>query len=48
MCVVADMRDVMAIERTGSFNGVYHVLGGVIDPINGISPNDLTVDKSLS
>ena len=37
------MRDVMAIERTGSFNGIYHVLGGVIDPINGISPNDLRI-----
>lgn len=51
LCVVADMRDVMAIERTGSFNGVYHVLGGVIDPINGISPNDLRikelVDRSI-
>lgn len=52
LCVVADMRDVMAIERTGSFNGVYHVLGGVIDPINGISPNDLRikelVERSIS
>ncbi|MCQ2318310.1 MAG: recombination mediator RecR [Bacteroidales bacterium] len=51
LCVVADMRDVMAIERTSSFNGVYHVLGGVIDPINGISPNDLRikelVDRSI-
>jgi len=51
LCIVADMRDVMAIERTGSFNGVYHVLGGVIDPINGISPNDLRikelVDRSI-
>lgn len=45
LCVVADMRDVMAIERTGSFNGVYHVLGGVIDPINGISPNDLRIKE---
>lgn len=52
LCVVADMRDVMAIERTGSFNGVYHVLGGVIDPINGTSPNDLRikelVDRSIN
>ncbi|MBR6439521.1 MAG: recombination protein RecR [Bacteroidales bacterium] len=45
LCVVADMRDVMAIERTGSFNGIYHVLGGVIDPINGISPNDLRIKE---
>ena len=47
LCVVADMRDVMAIERTGSFNGVYHVLGGVIDPINGISPNDLRIKELI-
>ena len=45
LCVVADMRDVMAIERTGSFNRIYHVLGGVIDPINGISPNDLRIKE---
>lgn len=45
LCVVADMRDVMAIERTNSFNGVYHVLGGVIDPINGVSPNDLKIKE---
>ena len=48
LCVVADMRDVMAIERTGSFNGVYHVLGGVIDPINGISPNDLRINELVT
>lgn len=47
LCVVADMRDVMAIERTGSFNGIYHVLGGVIDPINGISPNDLRIKELI-
>lgn len=47
LCIVADMRDVMAIERTGSFNGVYHVLGGVIDPINGISPNDLRINELI-
>lgn len=47
LCIVADMRDVMAIERTGSFNGVYHVLGGVIDPINGISPNDLRIKELI-
>jgi len=45
LCVVADMRDVMAIERTSSFNGIYHVLGGVIDPINGVSPNDLRIKE---
>lgn len=47
LCVVADMRDVMAIERTASFNGIYHVLGGVIDPINGISPNDLRIKELI-
>ena len=44
LCVVADMRDVLAIERTASYNGLYHVLGGVISPIEGISPNDLQID----
>ena len=43
LCVVADMRDVLAIERTASFNGLFHVLGGVISPIEGISPNDLKI-----
>ena len=43
LCVVADMRDVLAIERTASFNGLYHVLGGVISPIEGIGPNDLKI-----
>ena len=45
LCVVADMRDVLAIERTASFNGLYHVLGGVISPIEGISPNDLKITQ---
>ena len=43
LCVVADMRDVLAIERTASYNGLYHVLGGVISPIEGISPNELKI-----
>ena len=45
LCVVADMRDVLAIERTVSYNGLYHVLGGVISPIEGISPNDLKISQ---
>ena len=45
LCVVADMRDVLAIERTASFNGLYHVLGGVISPIEGFSPNDLKIEQ---
>lgn len=43
LCVVEDLRDVMAIERTSSFNGLYHVLGGVINPVEGISPADLQI-----
>lgn len=43
ICVVESVRDVMSIEATGQYNGVYHVLGGIISPINGIGPSDLTV-----
>jgi recombination protein RecR len=43
VCVVENIRDVMAIENTGQFNGVYHVLGGIISPIEGIGPGDLTI-----
>lgn len=43
VCVVEDIRDVMAIESTGQFNGVYHVLGGKISPIEGIGPNQLNI-----
>ena len=45
VCVVEDIRDVMAIESTNSFNGVYHVLGGKISPMEGVGPGDLTIDK---
>ena len=44
ICVVEDVRDVMAIENTSSFKGLYHVLGGKISPIDGIGPNDLSID----
>ena len=44
VCVVENVRDVMSIEATGQYHGVYHVLGGIISPINGIGPSDLTVD----
>lgn len=47
VCVVEDIRDVMAIESTGSYNGVYHVLGGIISPMDGIGPNDLFIDPLL-
>lgn len=45
ICVVEDIRDVMAIENTGQFNGKYHVLGGLISPMEGISPSNLTIDN---
>jgi recombination protein RecR len=45
LCVVEDTRDVMAIENTAQFNGRYHVLGGVISPINGIGPANLKIDS---
>jgi recombination protein RecR len=47
VCVVEDIRDVMAIERTASFNGLYHVLGGVINPVEGIGPNDLSINAFI-
>ncbi|GGG53820.1 recombination mediator RecR [Bizionia arctica] len=43
ICVVEDIRDVMAIENTSSFKGLYHVLGGKISPMDGIGPNDLNI-----
>jgi len=48
VCVVEDVRDVMAIENTGQYHGVYHVLGGIISPMEGIGPQDLAVDALLS
>ena len=48
LCVVEDTRDVMAIENTAQFNGRYHVLGGVISPINGIGPSNLKIDSLVS
>jgi len=45
ICVVEDVRDVMAIENTAQFKGLYHVLGGKISPIEGIGPHNLTIDK---
>ena len=43
ICVVEDIRDIIAIENTAQFSGVFHVLGGLISPINGIGPNDLNI-----
>jgi recombination protein RecR len=47
ICVVEDIRDVMAIENTGQFSGVYHVLGGIISPMDGIGPQDLHIDDLI-
>jgi recombination protein RecR len=47
ICVVQDIRDVMAIENTGQYSGVYHVLGGIISPMEGIGPEDLTIDSLI-
>lgn len=48
ICVVENVRDVMSIENTGQYHGLYHVLGGIISPINGIGPSDLTVSELVS
>ncbi|MCY0870131.1 MAG: recombination mediator RecR [Firmicutes bacterium] len=48
ICVVQDTRDVLALERMGAFHGVYHVLGGVISPMDGIGPDDLRIAELLS
>ena len=48
ICVVESVRDVMRIENTGQFRGVYHVLGGIISPINGVGPSDLTIHQLVA
>lgn len=48
VCVVEDVRDVMAIENTGQFRGVYHVLGGKISPIGGIGPSQLKISSLVN
>jgi recombination protein RecR len=48
LCVVEDSKDVMAIENTAQYTGVYHVLGGIISPIHGIGPSELTIDSLLT
>ena len=45
ICVVESVRDVLSIERTGRYHGLYHVLGGIISPIDGIGPSDLPIEK---
>jgi recombination protein RecR len=48
ICVVEDIRDVMAIENTSSFKGLYHVLGGKISPMDGIGPHDLNIETLVN
>jgi recombination protein RecR len=43
ICVVEESNDVLALERTGEYNGLYHVLGGVISPLDGVGPDDLRI-----
>jgi len=47
ICVVEDIRDVLAIEATESYSGVYHVLGGIISPMDGIGPSDLNIPNLI-
>ena len=48
ICVVEDVRDIVPIERTHEYNGVYHVLHGVISPVNGIGPNDIKIKELVT
>jgi recombination protein RecR len=48
ICVVENIRDVIAIESTQQFNGVYHVLGGIISPLDGVGPNQLQIDSLIN
>lgn len=47
ICVVENIRDVIAIESTQQFNGLYHVLGGIISPLDGVGPDQLTIDALI-
>jgi recombination protein RecR len=48
VCVVEDVRDVMAIENTNQYKGVFHILGGIISPMDGIGPGDLNIESLVS
>jgi recombination protein RecR len=48
ICVVENIRDVIALESTQQFNGTYHVLGGVISPLDGVGPNQLNIDTLIN
>lgn len=47
ICVVENVQDVMSIENTGQYNGVYHVLGGIISPMDGVGPKELEIDSLI-
>lgn len=47
VCVVENVQDVMSIENTGQYNGVYHVLGGIISPMDGVGPSDIEIDSLI-
>tara|TARA_B100000959_G_scaffold103910_1_gene109561 strand:- start:1529 stop:1945 length:417 start_codon:yes stop_codon:yes gene_type:complete len=48
LCIVEESSDIYAFEKTNSFRGKYHVLGGVLSPLDGIGPDDLTIDNLMS
>ena len=48
ICIVEDIMDLLAVEKTGAYKGLYHVLGGVISPVEGVGPEELTIEHLLS
>ena len=48
VCIVENIRDVIAIEQTGTYSGTYHILGGLISPVDGIGPSDLNIEQLKS
>lgn len=48
ICVVENIQDVMSIENTGQYNGLYHVLGGIISPMDGVGPSDIEIDSLIA
>ena len=48
VCVVENVQDVMSIDNTGQYNGVYHVLGGIISPMDGVGPKDIEIDSLIA
>jgi recombination protein RecR len=48
VCVVENVQDVLSIENTGQYNGLYHVLGGIISPMDGVGPSDIEIDSLVA